>query len=383
MTQFSRDDLRMLTNKQQGVCVSIFVPTKTVGAEAQQSKIILKNLLKQAEKDLSSSGLKRSEIENLLSPIQPLINDTLFWQHQSTTLALFSCEGFFQSYSLPLEYSENVVVSNRFHFKPLLRLLSQGSYYYVLALSQKRVRLLQCTNQGVEQVEMADAPLSVDDFFLTEDYQKKLQFHTGAPDFAGGRAAVMHGQKEESEEIKNLIRHYFREIDKSLRKTIIDQEAPLLFAGVDYLYPIYREVTGYNNLLEDFIEGNPDNLRDEELRKYSWEKVMPVIRKKREKAEQRFYELQGTGKTSQDIKETVLASFHGRVETVFVATGVLKKGKVDIDNNEVYFDETEGLLNEDLLDYAALQTYINGGQVFPVKPENVPGNDLLATIFRY
>jgi hypothetical protein len=46
-----------------------------------------------------------------------------------------------------------VIVSERFHVKPLLPLLSGDGRFYVLALSQNEIRLLQGTRYSVEQVD--------------------------------------------------------------------------------------------------------------------------------------------------------------------------------------------------------------------------------------
>jgi len=37
----------------------------------------------------------------------------------------------------------------------------------------------------------------------------------------------------------------------------------------------------------------------------------------------------------------------------------------------------------DLLDFAAIQTYIQGGDVYAVKPNHVPDEAPLAAVFRY
>jgi len=39
--------------------------------------------------------------------------------------------------------------------------------------------------------------------------------------------------------------------------------------------------------------------------------------------------------------------------------------------------------DEDLLDFAAMQTLLNGGIVYAVEPQKVPDEALLAAVFRY
>jgi hypothetical protein len=39
--------------------------------------------------------------------------------------------------------------------------------------------------------------------------------------------------------------------------------------------------------------------------------------------------------------------------------------------------------DEDMLDFAAVHTFLNGGHVYTVEPEEMPNNQLVAAIFRY
>jgi len=39
--------------------------------------------------------------------------------------------------------------------------------------------------------------------------------------------------------------------------------------------------------------------------------------------------------------------------------------------------------DEDLLDFAAIQTFLHGGTVYAVEPEKVPDDAPLAAVFRY
>ena len=52
MATLSRDDVKALLADTGRLRVSMFLPTHRAGAEIQQDPIRLKNLLKQAEKDL-------------------------------------------------------------------------------------------------------------------------------------------------------------------------------------------------------------------------------------------------------------------------------------------------------------------------------------------
>ena len=122
MVEFSRDEVRLLMQKSQGPCVSMFMPAHRAGANIQQGPIRLKNLLSKAEIELGESDLRPAQALAVLEPARKLLNDALFWHYQRDGLALFLSPDFFRYYRVPLEFDELVVVTHRFHIKPLLRL---------------------------------------------------------------------------------------------------------------------------------------------------------------------------------------------------------------------------------------------------------------------
>ncbi len=385
MNEFTREELQNLLAVQEEPCVSIFVPTHKTGSETQQANIRLKNLLREAESKLTNFGLKQQQIKEILKPAQKFVGDRLFWQHQQNGLAVFISPNMFRYFKLPIEVRERTAVGQRFFIKPLLGMLSMGDRFYVLALSQKQFRLLHCTPHSAVRLEIEGAPESLEEVLKYDDPEKQVHFHTRAPsDGDGHRAAVSYGHGDENYVEKENLRRYFHQIDRALVKNLGPDNAPIVFAGVDYLFPIYKEITTYNNLLGDHVEGNPDLLRDEEIHEQAWEVVEPVFQQKLDNAAARFRELSGTGKTSTDIREVAPAAINGRVELLFVATGVSILGDINLNSNKVNFKEggSEGE-SVDLLDFSAVHTFLNGGLVYPVPPEDIPGEDNLAAIFRY
>ena len=60
MDILTRAELEQLMRKEQPGCVSIYLPTHRTGVETQQDPIRLKNLLREAEKQLSCPGRKHA-----------------------------------------------------------------------------------------------------------------------------------------------------------------------------------------------------------------------------------------------------------------------------------------------------------------------------------
>ena len=77
------------------------------------------------------------------------------------------------------------------------------------------------------------------------------------------------------------------------------------------------------------------------------------------------------------------AAFDGRVGLLFVAVGCHQWGIVSPQKNEIVLQQEMGTGSDDLLDIASIQTFLNGGKVFAIHQEKMPGNKLLAAVFRY
>jgi hypothetical protein len=161
MDVLSRIELKTLVEKRGEWCVSLYLPTHRAGRDIQQDPIRLKNLLRNAEERLLAGGLRTAEARSLLAPAQALLQDEMFWRHQSDGLAIFLSPTEFHSYRLPLKFPEIRVVTDRFHIKPLLPLIHSGQRFFVLALSQNQVRLLDCTQHHVDEVELENVPTSL------------------------------------------------------------------------------------------------------------------------------------------------------------------------------------------------------------------------------
>jgi len=383
MVEFSRHELSLLTQKAQGPCISVYMPAHRAGAEVRQDPIRLKNLLGEAETKLGESGLRSTQARALLEPARELLNDALFWRYQSDGLALFLSSGFFRYYRVPLEFDDLVVVTHRFHIKPLLRLFAGDGVFYVLALSQNDVRLLQGTRYSVNQVELENVPDSLADALKYDDPEKQLQFHTGASEGKGRRAAIFHGHGVGVDDTKDRILRYFRQINEGVQELLKDGQAPLVLAGVDYLFPIYEAANTYRHLISEGIPGNPEALSATDLHERAWSIVKPYFRKAQNEATSRYKTLAASGQASNDLKSILPASYQGRIEVLLVAVGVQRWGSFDPSTSVVQLHPAADPDSEDLLDLATLQTLVNGGTVFALEPGDVPGEALFAAIFRY
>ena len=382
MRIFTREELRTLAATSQAPCVSLYMPTHRVPTENQQDRTRLKNLIRQAQELLQAYGLRPVEAEALLAPAAKLLGALPFWKEKRDGLVLFISPDVFRYYQLPTTFEPLVVVAHRFHVKPLLTFLG-GDEFFVLALSQNAVRLYEGSRFGLSAINgLEGVPKSLAEALKYEDLEKQLQFRSGiGVGGKGERPAVFHGQ--EVKDVKDRIQQYFRQIDQGLRDLLREAQAPLVLAGVEYLLPIYKEVNTYQHLLNGGITGNPEGVSPEDIHRQAWALVEPYFKREQQAAAARYRQLAGTGKTSQDPREIVPASYHGRVESLFVAVGRQQWGDYDPASNQARIHAEAQPGDFDILDLAALQTLLHGGAVYAMEPSEVPEGALLAAIWRY
>lgn len=382
MDELNKDVLNHLMKKQKSLCVSIYMPTERSGRETRQNPIRFKNMMGEAEKQLKKGGIKAQQIQDYLQPLQRFQEDNYFWLNQSDGLALFLSSQTFSYYRLPFRFDELVVVNYRFHIKPLLPLMSEGKFY-VLGLSQNDIKLFQGNRFRLNEIELEGVPKNISEALGYDNLQKQLLFH---PDSSVGKDkqwSKFHGHGGGPEREKDFILQFFRKVNEGVHERLKNETAPLILIGVDYLLPLYKEANTYSHLLEEGIEKNPHEMKEEELQKLAWNVVQPVFLKAQKEAVEEYHNLAGTGRTSQDIEEIVPSSYYGRVGILFVARGAQIWGKYSPDENEVIKEEDSTPQNEDLLDFAALYTFIKGGRVYVVEQEKVPQGGPIAAIYRY
>jgi hypothetical protein len=388
MDILTRAELEQLMRKEQQWCVSIYMPAHRTGTDAQQDPIRLKNLLGEAEKRLSDHGVGPRDVQKMLEPATQLLQDSNFWQHQSDGLAIFITSNKVRRYRLPLNFPELMVVTDHFHISPLLPLFTGDGQFYILALSQNEVRLLNGTRDSVSEVDIGQVGGSLAEAIPSVNHQMSLQLHSSgsAGGMSGSGSATFHGQGGGSDEsAKQELLRYFRIVADGLKEFLQGNQVPLVLAGVEYLLPIYKEANTYPNLIDTVIKGNPDLLSADELHKSAWEIIRPLFQAAQEDAFAHYQQLAGQAseRVADTLEKIVPAAYHGQVETLFVAAGEQPWGILNPVANEIEVHDPIESGDEPLLDLATVHTHLKGGTVYFVEPEMLPGGTTAAAVLRY
>lgn len=382
MDRITQAELQTFLNDHEDWCVSLFMPTHRLGRETEQDPIRFKNLLQEAENRLLDKGLRTPDVKTMLQPARDLLIDPAFWRRMSDGLAVFFTKDELHTYRLPLPFEELVVITNRFHIKPLLPFFTNDGHFYILALSQNEVRLLEGTRHTVDEIDLESIPSSLRQALQFEQYEKQLQVRGVKRSATGAQTGMFHGHDPNDDEKERLLR-WFHKLDEELRPLLENEHSPLVLAGVEYLHPIYAEANSYAHLLDEGIPGNPEELKPAELHRRAWKLVELVFRQAQETGRARYQELASQGRTTSELKEALLAAQAGRVESVFVPLGVQIWGRYDPSSQLLHVHPQAAPGDEDLLDQLAILTLQTGGEVYAVPQAEMPGGGNLTAIYRY
>lgn len=384
MTLITKKDIESLNEIHSESCISIFLPTHRAGKEVQSGEdaLKLKNLLKEVKGKLAFEEMDPKEIDALIAPIQNLIEDSEFWRHRSDGLAIYRSDDFFETYTLPINFSEFNYVANSFYLKPLLSMFSGDGTFYVLTLELENIKLYEQTRDSISEVNIKDIiPARMEDR-VGYDYEPRSPQYKSHAD-AKGRS-IYYGHAEADYDRKNEIARYFGAVDKGLMTFLKDKTAPMIIASQEYLFSIYKAENSYKYLVDNYINCNLSETNKFLLHELAWQKMEKRFDDGRKEKISLFKEFEGTGRTSTDIKQVFLAAWEGKIDALFIENGVDIWGVYDPEKRHVRVDEKPSPSNVSLLNKMAVKTFLSGGKVYLSEKEEMPNQySEVNALYRY
>ncbi len=381
MDRIHRSDLEALLLQRGGPCVSIYFPLHPEVEGGRGDRIRLKILADQAEDRLVQSGMRRPDAKELVQQIRDLPSDMAAWTARGRGMAIFAAPTLFRAFRLHGEVAEAVYIDERFHIRPILPLVTEGDRYYLLALSEKRVRFFQGNMHGLTEIPLSwlspgeGHPEKLDEIPRSEKV-------TAAERKRGAiLAGVIHGQgggpETPEEDLLPFLREVASEVDRHLR----GEQAPLILACVQGLAPLWRQVSTHKFLHGEILSGSPDRLTPHELHARAWPIVGPATVQQREALQKRLRAEDGS-RARVGLKEILPAAMMGRVDALFIDCTRPLWGSLDENGTvEIHRDPQPG--DADLVELAAAETLSHRGQVFAVHSDDPANRERAEALLRY
>lgn len=371
------------------ICISLFLPTHQDQLEAQLGdKLQLRNLLDEARSQLKwfAPTLRHPDIERLLAPASDLLTQNGdFWKHQNQGLAIYLGVDFSQVLQLPATIEPMVLVGRDFYLRPLLPLLQPEARFYLLLLSQNRVRLFKVVASEITEFHLRDLPTSLAEARQYDDPQREIQYHgaSGSAGLGGRRAAIFHGHGNASTHKKEMLTQFCREVDEGLQRYLAREPLPLVVASVNYLFDIYKQVNSYAHLLPAAISGNPDRVSLKRLQAAGADLVQPLLDQEVAATVERLWQALPASKATADPARIITAAAHNRVETLLLNTPNEYWGLFDLETQKYEQHERRAPGSQEMLNLAALHTLRHEGTVMVLEPGVLAEEIKTAALFRY
>lgn len=363
----TRSELRALIETRAEAAVSIYLPVTPDTQAVATARIRLGQLAKEAAAQLEAAGTPKRTIWPIVEQIEDVVADDGFWAFQANGLALLVTPERHTGYRLPTHLTEILVVSDRFHLKPLMRAVSVPQHAFVLALAEGGVRLVEV---------FADMPA------------REVRVPGLPKDAADATGTRMINDRFSNDRIRGAgqptrLRQYARAVDEALRGLLSGREEPLILAAAEPMLSIYRSVNSYAHLMPEAIVGNPEHLADHELDRRA--RALLDAAHARTVAEVRaLYELRaGQGRATTDIADAARAATFGAVDTLLVDIDAVILGRIDETTGAVTFAEQAGKDSYGIVDEIAGRSFVSGARVLGVRRADIPGGAPLAAILRY
>ena len=381
----SKEQFADLASFKSDCCITLYMATTTsTNADANRQKdfIGFKNKLQQLTILLRDKQMDQTQIERLLKPGYDLLRNEQFWSNLSQGLAVYIADGYFKYAKLPICPKEELLINSTFFLTPLIPVITSKLYFYVLVLSKKQAKLYRADAFGMQYVPVAGMPRGMDDVVHFEQKDDKDLIRTDTS--GAGAGANYHGMGTGRPDHKTDLAMYFDEVDETIWKEVLNKEnVPLLLAGVEYLIPIYKQVAKYKPIWDEAITGSHEHEDTQALYQQARAKMEPYFQERVTKALNTYGNQSATGLTSSIPDDIIPAAHYGRISELFVLKGEHIWGTFDEMNNQLTIHQNQEEGDECLIDKSVIKTLLNGGEVFILPADKMPGGSKLAALMRY
>lgn len=365
------DHLSTLIAARGVPCISIYMPTVRGGDQTRQNPIRFKNLCSQIEAELAR---RYPDSADLIESINALAEDELtLWAQRSDGLALFAARDLLLHFQLPLAFETSAVVGERFHVLPLLPALRLTSPFYTLVLDLNDVALYDATAYDWTRVDLGKAPTSLREHLRFTERERHLQQHS----IGVGSGTMFHGQGSAGDESihKQDVRDFFLAVDRAVCAQIGEARAPLILVGSGANRAVYEEIT-HCKKVSGGIDLDPAARTDTAVHRRALRVVDALADQALEDAIARLRaRAHDADAAALGLERIVPAAHYGRVSALYAPPGLMARGQFDAASGQVTLGADDG---EDLLNRAAVDTLINGGEVYALEPGEQP-----AALLRY
>lgn len=275
-------------------CVTIILKTHRTSPDNKKDSLTLKNLIKEAEERLFADEKKR-DAKQLVERLKDL-ESQIDHNHNLESLILFVNEDVAEYTRLPIAVENRVVIDHTFATRDLVRALHFEANYYVLVLSQQKVRLIEAFNDKIVAENENPFPIENTQFYSTN------------------KAELSNASKQ-----TNLIGEFFNRVDKEVNKVRKDNPLPVLICTEESNYHEYLKIADQKqSIFDTYLNKNRLDEKAHAIVTEAWTIVKDYTVEKNNARKQELKTAVSQNKFLSDTNEIWQAIKQGRVQTIFI-----------------------------------------------------------------
>jgi hypothetical protein len=363
-------------------CLSVYMPL-TIAPSNQSEKVNAlrwRECLRSLEAKVEQNGSEARELLKSISDWDPMARTEAL---DGRSIAVFRSPDVFCVTSLMEPVKGRAAIGPQFYVRPLLPELAKANTFYVLALSQKDVRVLRCTSSTSEELPFPNSvPTSFDAYMNSAKPDHVLDNRSSPGPAAGSSKGIMFGTSTDREDKDEYLAHFYKQIDRGLNEVLRGKTEPVVLVGVEYELALYRSLNTYQHLAEEMVQGAPNSLKAGEMHARALDAIARQYEKKVDDALAEYNHKVGGGASSR-LEDIVRAAHDGRVLTLLVSDSAEVPGSFDEMTYTIKGPESGASEDEDLINDAVVQTILHAGQVLVVPNAKMPNGAPLSAIFRF
>lgn len=362
--ELSEIDLRDLVTEGAGLRATILLPLEATLTGSQRNAVVRRHAMEALGKKLAGWEVDPGEQERWTARLEAVRLDPRQRGHGARGLLVLMDERATWVHPLVVDVEPAVHVARDFRLRELLRSLRRERPWRVLAVSTNRVRLLAGDAGGLEPVDAAELPGSMEDALGRQLEEPYLGVRGAGPGNVPHRFGVGGAGDERPVDLER----FHRALATALRKEVDEDDGPLVLVADETHQAGLRAVLELPTLLPEGVEGNPDHWSEAELHERAWPRVLAAIEAGERAASEQWEQARRRGKGAERLADVAAAAAAGRVHRLWVDAGRGEPGRVDPERGDVI----PGSGDDDTLDAIVALVLRHGGQVHAVPGDSLP-----------
>lgn len=355
-----KDKIEKLAKETSSPCITISLNTHRTRPNSEQDKILLKNLVKEAEKRILDDYGKKTET-SLLDKLAKLA-DKIDMSDNLDSLHIFLSNDTEEIIKIAWNISENrVFIGESFDLRSIIKAYNRNEEYLILLLSQGGVLLYEAMNDGIiNEITNDDFPFDENPYY-TENSK----------------------QKSNAKLVEDKIKEFFNIVDKAVIRVTQETALKCIVISTEDNYSKLLQVADKPDIYLSHIPIDYNKTKPHQIAQQSWLIIKQLIDKKRADAISEMKDAISHEKLLTNLESIYQAAIDGRGDMLIVHEDYTQPALINDRNIELAKDITDSDVVDDIVSFIAWEVLSKNGRVFFTRQEQLKDLGNIALKLRY